>query len=355
MSKKCCNLKDEYYIFEWNYFIFLLLIRMKKTIIGILTVMVLGMGLWFAQDSNIADYTNQLFEWTTLFGYGDENKVEVKNIEEDAITFVSPVLKNEEEEIITNYDVLFGAHPLEDILEDSSLTDSLKTKKVSAEKNTERFSFSLNVEEDSLDTEAIYYVYVLPKDVADMPWTVSREFCFNLKYKISDLGKECVAKVKEAKEQEAAIHNAPGADIELANVTHTVDGETITLTWTAIDGSNTLEFFLLNEDETDSDDTQRERLGKANMMDQKFVFSYDGEHSTSVLIKPDNGGREKVYTLNFTPPVEKEEPTKKPEPKKKPKPEIPVVPKTWTKENMLIILIIAILGFVLYKAMRRTR
>ncbi|PID34628.1 MAG: hypothetical protein CR971_02200 [candidate division SR1 bacterium] len=329
---------------------------MKKVIAGLLVVLSTVTIFSYAQESNITNYANQLLGGSTdLFGYKDGNNVEVKTISKNGITFQSPILKNEANDTITNYEVLYGPHTVEEILNnDSSLFGTLQTKKVVYTGTDTTLSFTLDTTEHALDTESIYYTYIVPKDISDMPGVVSKEFCFNLKYQIYGLGDECITKVEEAKKTEKElVHNAAGADMELANVSHTVDGKTITLTWTAIDGSNTLEFFLLNEDATNDDDVKWEKLGTADMMDQKYVFQYDGAHSTNVLIKPDNGGQEKVYDLNFTPSVEKQEPVAKPTPEPK-KPAITVVPKTGAKENMLVIFIIAILGFVLYKAMRKS-
>lgn len=332
---------------------------MKKVITWLLLVLVLGSLWWYAQNSSISDYTDQVFGGTDLFGYKDGNQVNVKDISENTITFTSPALKNESNEQITNYDVLFGINTLGKIVDDTTLFDTLKTKKVVYTGAEAEFSFALTVEDNALQPENIYYAYVLPKDVGEMPGAVSREFCFNLQYKVHGIGNECITKVETAKETETtkkaeeAVHNAAGADMKLANVTHTVDGKTHLITWTAIEWSDKIEFFLLNESATDDNNTQLEKLGTADMFDQKFVFDYDGEHSTTLSIRPDNGWKEKNITLNFTPPVKPETPKVKTQPKK-PQPTIAVVPQTGAKENMLIILIIAILGFVLYKAMRRS-
>ncbi len=316
-----------------------------------------------AQWKEITEYFNGLW-WGDLFGYSTEQYIQVQNISDNSIDFSSPVIKNENDENIGQYNVLFGEYTMNEVLDNPDLIDAVTEKKITTTENSD-FTFSLTVNEDNLDVNKIYFVSVAPRDASGIIGAVSNEYCFNLEnqvYSVIEWDKEaCVKKIAEKVEMEKNtlpwnIHNAAqGADMSLANVTHTIDGNSVKLTWISQVWSDKVEVYLLNEDETGDGEPARDPLGTVDMMDGEFIFPYQGAQTTTLLLKPTTdgvmNGIEHVYAINETPPVEKEPKT----PVVEPQAQIKVVPQTWAKENFLVIFIISILGFVLYRAMRKTK
>jgi hypothetical protein len=101
-----------------------------------------------------------------LFGYGSEDKISVDVIDTSFITIVSPVLKDEFEDVISDYTLMYGEYPLVDVLDDPSLLEYSKEK---AFENMEfgldtTFTLDLVASIDQLDANIIYYVVVVPRD-----------------------------------------------------------------------------------------------------------------------------------------------------------------------------------------------
>jgi len=90
-------------------------------------------------------------------------------------------------------------------------------------------------------------------------------------------------------------HGAAGADMNLANVTHLVVGNKVTLRWTAVNGSDKVDIFLWNPVSEVFN-----KLATVNMSDETYTFTAtrNGEHLINFM--PNNGGREKRYTFTIT-------------------------------------------------------
>lgn len=327
---------------------------MKKVISWILLVGIVSLtNFSLAQDKKITQYFDGL-GGGDLFWYSNENQIIVKSISEKGILFSSPIIKNENNENISQYNLLFSENLLSDVISNPDLIDTLNEKKI-INTGSWNFDFSINVKEDKINIDKIYYISVAPKDNSWIIGAVSDEFCFNIKNKIYtkiDWDKDaCSKKIAEKKiKEEKTVHNAAaGADMNFAHISSTIDGESIVLTWISQRGSDKVEIFLLNEKKSKDWEPVWEKQWVADMMDGEFKFPYQWPHSTRVLLKPNNDGTEVEHTINATPPVKKEEP------KPTKKPTISVIPNTGTKENLLVIFIISLLGFVLYKAMRKSK
>jgi hypothetical protein len=75
--------------------------------------------------------------------------------------------------------------------------------------------------------------------------------------------------------------------MDLANVSHTVKGDELTLTWTAIDG-NTVQVAVF-----DPEDEVYKSLGAVNMNDEKFVYKMQWNGEQNFMLT--NGCKEVFY------------------------------------------------------------
>ena len=111
--------------------------------------------------------------------------------------------------------------------------------------------------------------------------------------------------------------------MDLANVSHTVNNNTITLRWTAVDGDVVqIAIFDQNEEIYKS-------LGSAKMSDERFTYAMQRDGEQNFMLT--NGCKEVYYKAD----ARKSEPTIVP-------------PATWTAENILIIAVAAIILYGAY-------
>lgn len=122
--------------------------------------------------------------------------------------------------------------------------------------------------------------------------------------------------------------------MNLANVTHVVAGNKITLRWTAINGSDSVDIFLWNP--TTEVFT---KLATVDMDDERYEFTGTRNGEYIINFMPNNGGREKRYTFTVagiagTPTVVKP---------------IKTVPHVGPAENIVVALFIAFVLYLLYR------
>lgn len=94
------------------------------------------------------------------------------------------------------------------------------------------------------------------------------------------------------------MHSA-AADMSLANISHTLSGNTVTLTWTPQSSAPSIELFLRHV----NDSTFRS-LGKVAMGDGQYQFQTTREGSHFVRFVPLNSagqpdGKEFIYTVRL--------------------------------------------------------
>ncbi|MEI8091658.1 MAG: hypothetical protein WCG98_05550 [bacterium] len=121
--------------------------------------------------------------------------------------------------------------------------------------------------------------------------------------------------------------------MNLANVTETHVGNRVTLRWTAIDGSDSVDIFLFNPTTATF-----VKLATVDMSAETYTFTTtrNGEHIINFM--PNNGGREKRYTFTIagTTPTTTTNTIKK-------------VPHVGPAENLLVAGFIAFVLYLLYR------
>ncbi|AHB41739.1 hypothetical protein P148_SR1C00001G0952 [candidate division SR1 bacterium RAAC1_SR1_1] len=305
---------------------------MKKIISGLLVLMI-GLFSVVVNAQGLGDLIDSLGSEIN-FGYTTTEKLTIKEITDQKVIIESPIIKNQSNENITKYTVMYSEFPLTEILEDTNLLNQTKEKSFDITGTNNSFTIELGTA-DGIDIIKKYYLFVIPKDINGNLGEVSNEIRFNIAEKTyGDAGSSEIYTT-------TAVHNAAGADMTLANITHGINGSTITLRWISINGSSTIDLSVMTPGSSSFN-----RVATINMNDESysFVASRNGEYIFQFT--PDNGGKQVNYTvqINTISSSAGGSPGGK---------VIPVVPKTGTEENILIISIIAFLGYIIYRKLYR--
>lgn len=128
--------------------------------------------------------------------------------------------------------------------------------------------------------------------------------------------------------------------MNLANVTHTISGRTVTLRRTAINGSDSVDIYLF-----DPTAGVYNKLSTVDMADERYSFSISRNGEFIVKFMPNNSGREKVYTFTAS-GITGTTPTTNP---------ITHVPHVGPTENVLVALFIAFVLYLLYRRSTASR
>ena len=223
--------------------------------------------------------------------------------------------------------MLYWPKTLNQLIEDPALISLTREKNfTNLNLTSSHFTMELTVT-DNLDPNIIYYLVSILKDSANTLWEVSNELCFRLKDRLYWTWDEC-----------GSVH-AAWADMRLANISHTIDGNKVTLSWIAVNGSNTVDLFLRDDKEETFN-----KLTTINMSAESYTFTLTRDWEYIVKFIPNNWWTEVNYTFNYLAEKKADEPTI-------PKPIKPVV--VWPKENILAVIIWTILLYLVYKIVRR--
>ncbi|HPC34206.1 MAG TPA: hypothetical protein PLP73_00965 [Candidatus Absconditabacterales bacterium] len=306
---------------------------MKKLISFVLGGLVAISLFGFSFSDSILNYLNNIGD-NILFGYKPNvDTISVDNISSTSITIKSPVLKDEFGDIITNYTLLYGPNTLNQLIAEPTLISTTKEKNFTDQNISGQSNFTMNLTtSDNINPDNIYYLVSIPKDSANTLGEVSNELCFRLRDKLHGEGDECA---------DSNMH-AAGADMSLANISHTLNGNTVTLRWIAVNGSDNVDLFLRDENAGNFN-----KLATVRMSAESYSFnlSKNGEHIVKFI--PDNGGKEINYTFNFI----GEEKVSEPEGTAPQTTVKPVV--VGPKENIIAVLIGTVLLYLVYKLVRR--
>lgn len=304
-----------------------------KKIISWLLVLMIGLFSVVVNAQGLGDLIDSLGSEIN-FWYTTTEKLTIKEITDQKVIIESPIIKNQSNENITKYTVMYSEFPLTEILEDTNLLNQTKEKSFDITGTNNSFTIELGTA-DWIDIIKKYYLFVIPKDINGNLGEVSNEIRFNIAEKT--YGDAWSSEIYTT----TAVHNAAGADMTLANITHGINGSTITLRWISINGSSTIDLSVMTPGSSSFN-----RVATINMNDESysFVASRNGEYIFQFT--PDNWGKQVNYTvqINTISSSAGGSPGWK---------VIPVVPKTWTEENILIISIIAFLWYIIYRKLYR--
>ena len=338
---------------------------MKKTL-ALSAVLVVGLSA-FASAATLS-LPNVLDDPTPHnWGYTENNNIEVVgfNVEEGLdptiaekdFVIKTPVLSDEKNQEVQEYTIFLSKYPVKHLLagdkmyeyRDSGMFLPLYRLTDLAGKAELR----IPAVEQGIEKTNYYYGFVVPNDNNGDIGDRSMEFCFNFSTEEFNYGEACstfgpaipeptpvVNAVETTQEEE--LHGAAGADMGLADISHTVDftGKVITLTWTHVPGSEFVRIQLFDHTTKSYKD-----IATVNMLDEKYEYHYDGsiEEYIFAFIPESNPGKEYRYDLN----VRRESPEKSVE--------IKEVPNVGPVEDMLLIFGVAVFLYGGYVALRSSK
>ena len=302
-----------------------------------LSVAALALLTSFAAAQTIPSITSLLQD--ASFGYNEQNRIAVESIDTSSILLRSPIIKYYNGDSIMFYRLTYSPILIEDLVttNDPAILEQIKSKEVVLTQGSDRVMLSLGTD-DGLSPGTTYYAIVTPIDIYDDIGTSSEQICFNLAQEKYETGDKCLSFGKSAETvhggEVTPEHSAAStADLALANITHTVAGNTITLRWTEINGVDNMDLFVF-----DIKEETRTRLGEVRISAERYDYTmkWDGEHMFN--FKPLNGAREFRYSLNAMRSDDKE-------------PEKPVItpPDTGPAESVLAMLAISGLLYLGYR------
>lgn len=305
---------------------------MKKILLWILTTTVYFLSFW-VNAQGLGDLIDSLGSEIN-FWYTTTQKITIKEITDQKVVIESPIIKNQTNQNITKYTIMYSEFPLTEILENTNLLNQTKEKSVDYTGASDPFTMELGTT-DGIDIIKKYYLFIIPKDANGNLWEVSNEIRFSIAEKTyGDAGSNEIYTT-------TATHNAAGADMSLANITHAINGNTITLRWIAVNGSTSIDLSVMTPWSSVFN-----RVATINMNDESYSFSATRNGEYIFQFTPDNWGKQVNYSVQLN--TVSETTTQWNGTKV-----IPVVPKTWPTENIIAIVIAAFLWYLIYKKLYR--
>jgi len=279
---------------------------------------------------NAGSYAKLLNEYDNNWWYSSFDVIEWQMTEE-GLSIKSPVVVDEDVSVVEEYRLIISPYRINALKTLNSGVDlsNITMKNTRLEAGSSEVTFNISVEDDNINPEIWYYGVIVPLDMYDIVWTPSKELCFQLSSNMYRRDSACddlqqttnPAPIENTPEDNAIttsentledntitpIENTPEDNVmttqdnpentwehwaacvwmDLANVSHTVKGDELTLTWTAIDG-NTVQVAVF-----DPEDEVYKSLGAVNMNDEKFVYKMQWNGEQNFMLT--NGCKEVFY------------------------------------------------------------
>lgn len=274
----------------------------------------LALGISFASAATLD--LGLVFDQQREFGYTENQNIRVEGFKttDTATTpefFIkTPILKDAKDVAVGEYYILLGKQPIKNYLTGegvSSLRQDLLELPPYTTMDLEG-ELELKVNDTLLEKDQSYYGVVVPQDDNVIPGKYSKEFCFNFStqeyaegtacesFKLPEGVKVAGLEASELSAVESELeHDAAGADMRLADISHSVQGNTITLTWTAVPGSENLEIQLFDKEKADY-----VTLATVPMSQEKYEYTYSEgvQEFLFAFIPRDSKGKEVRYDVN---------------------------------------------------------
>ena len=320
----------------------------------------LALGAWAVSAANLD--LNQVFDQNLGYGYTENQNIQALGFQDangtknpSKFLVKTPILKDAKDSAVGEYYVLLWDKPMVNYISGErslNLRNDLLELPVYSTMDIEG-EVELGIDASAVNTGTSYYGVVVPVDDNVLYGKYSREFCFNFADQRFAQGEACATfdnpkgvKVASTDNSLNALessddveHNAAGADMNLADISHSVKGNVITLTWTAVPGSSNVEIKVYDEKTADY-----QTLATVPMSQEKYEYTYENTPKELIFafIPKDSKGKEKRYNVN----VREEEDVK---------PEIKNVPATGPVENVLVMAGITLMLYAGYRVFQKRR
>lgn len=295
------------------------------------------------------------------FGYTENQNITVQGFKpiqegvensEKEFVITTPFLKDAVDANVESYSVLLSQTPITEYTSGTKKPELIDFSEIEYKPTAEDRmlgEYTIKIPATDLDATANYHGILVPMDDNIQEGTPSTPFCLNFETEKYGVGEECTSfgqstlettntentteyagEVEESTEEE---HDAAGADMRLADISHTINNNTITLTWTALPQSANVEIWLFNKAQADF-----VSLAVVPMTQEKFEYVVDPETEEYLFafIPKDAKGKETRYDVNV-----RHETTVTPE--------ITTTPKVGPVEDMLLMLGITLALYAGYR------
>lgn len=285
----------------------------------------------FVWGQNLGELIDTL--WTDVsFWYSTDKTIKVKEIlKNNTVVLESPLIKDESWKPITSYTVMYSEYPLTEILDKTDLLNQGKTATFELTGNMD--PFTMNVVIDGATWGKTYYLFVIPKQNSTVLGELSNEVWVNLLSQTS----------WDAGDTTPTTHGTAEPDLTLAHISHTLNNNTITLTWSDIEISKTLEIDVMEPGKS-----LFSNIAKVNMSDEKYVYTANKNGEYVFRFRAIDCGKQINYTVTVqwakevTPPKTGTQTGI-----------VTKVPKTGPAENTIFIIIIGGLLYLGYSKFYR--
>ena len=248
----------------------------------------------------------------------------------------SPIMEDIGFDNATVYFLFVSPYRIEQIKSWDPSVDTSRIIMKEVEISTDAQNVEFQIWTPQLDSEQTYYGFLSPVDMYDGFGIPSNEICFKLSTNTYNQWEGCDA-FELVMDPEAAFQDDPAGSVQqeqlgaacvwmnMAHISHVVNGDTITLKWTAVDGDVVqVAIFDPNEEYWRS-------LGAVSMSDEQFTYKMQWNGEQNFMLT--NGCGEVRYKADAA--------------IKTPDPEV-VPPATWPAENVLYIAIAAVILYGAY-------
>ena len=305
------------------------------------------------------DY-NRVFDEAHDFGYSNNVNISVVGFQaaEDGtnrLKITSPVLRDSKDTAVWEYHIILWEKPMKNYIA-GDREELIELPAVSIMELDE--SVDLSIKQSSVSADKSYYGIIVPVNDNVIPGYYSDTFCFDFGTLTYALASDCdnfgrpekteepvVETPKEEEEQttteltvalneEEDQHNAAdGADMSMADISHSVNGNVVTLTWTAVPYSDNVEIRIFDKANADY-----VTLGTVPMTQEKFQYTTKANEDELLFafIPRDAKGREYRYDVNVRHEADVT-------------PEIKEAPKVGPAEDLLMILCITAVLYLGYR------
>lgn len=318
----------------------------------------------------VQSFQRLLTEYSNTRWFEEDARPESQNISDNWVTFSFKKVRDDTTTEATQYRLFVSQYRVNDIMawNDSINPADIIIKNVKWEKGNDIVNFEVNLS-DGLEPSQVYYGFITPIEEYDSVWRPSAEICFNLENHVLSVWEACDSlsllydqssdiegsenQYGEGNAWEAANdewnvdwqsdenwgwedHGAAqtcDAGMDLANVSHTISNNRITLTWTSLWGCD-VQIAII-------DPTEEEYVSLWSVPMSNERFDYDMQRDWEHIFMLTNGIKEVVYKVDASRSEEVVEEW------------IVATPQTGPAQNMLLIVIAAIIVYGAYSVFFR--
>lgn len=311
-----------------------------------------AVGSWtMAQStgSSIDAFLSSIIQWFGNFGYRLTN-ISVDTISPTQVVIKSPVIRDGSSQDVKKYVLWYGPYPFSQLLNGGSgiSTADFKSKEFTYTSfSWSTFTMALGTA-DGLSATQTYYAVVVPIATNGELWELSGpDICFKLQGWLYAEWLACSSLGTWT------THNSAWANMALADISNTCNGNQITLTWTSVPGADKVKIYKVLNNWTPGT-----LIADKAMSARTHIYTLPNPVAPEVVrFVPTtaNGtpsGTEKDYTLRLcnqaTTPITPTTPVR---------PGVPTVPKVGPEQDIAYVLFatLFIYGVVRYARYRRAK